>query len=117
MRIFKGGDPLIYIAAGHTSKHAGLTLDRVLGAAALIAGPPADSGPPHRTGRVVYKRIARRLADRLASIRLADLTRDRAQPAPTAYAPPACRPRASTITGPPVAPSPAGLGRTAGPPP
>ncbi len=70
------------IAAGHTSKHAELSLDRVRRVAALIAGAPlADAAPSRRTGRVERERIGLRLADRLASSRLADLTRDRAQSA------------------------------------
>jgi integrase len=70
------------IAAGHTTKHSGLNLDRVRRVAALIVDTPlADAAPPRRTGRVERERIVQRLADRLGSARLADLTRDRAQSA------------------------------------
>ncbi len=68
--------------AGHTPKHAGLSLDRVRRVAAIVSGAAlADAAPPRRTKQAERERIAERVADRLASARLADLTRDRVQSA------------------------------------
>ena len=68
------------IAAGHTPKHAGLNLERVRRMAALIGGAPlVEAAPPRRTTRDARERIAARLADRLATLRLSDMTRDKAQ--------------------------------------
>ncbi|MEW4570481.1 hypothetical protein AB1L88_21665, partial [Tautonia sp. JC769] len=72
------------IASSHTPKHAGMSLERVQRVAALIAGAPmAEAALPRKTSRADRERIAGRLADRLASFRLPDLTRDRTQSALT----------------------------------
>src|SRR4051794_16693436 len=63
------------LAAGHTDKHAGLSLDRVRRVAAIVAGASlADAAPPRRTKQAERERIARRIDTRLSAARVSDLT-------------------------------------------
>jgi integrase len=68
------------LAEGHTSKHAGLSLERVRRVVSLIKGTAlAEIAPSRRTKHAARAAFASRVEALMRSARLADLDRDRTQ--------------------------------------